>query len=195
VILRTLRGCSPFVVCGVVSLVTTWRLGTVLAFALSIALLIYNRWTGNAPGEAFLEASSAVFCGLAAIVAFSVSESPVRGEIDTISAGWQAMTAWASLALGWPFTLREDVRSVPRAQRRRLPPYQVSVVVSTIWAAGFTALTIVLALLHVLAPHMEILGSAVEIAGTALPALFVLRYENTERPGNAAAGKSARKAA
>src|SRR5262245_42365496 len=102
---RTLRGCAPFVACGVVSAFTEWRTGTVIALTLSVVLLLDNLRTGYALGEAYLEASAAVFCAVAVVVAFTVPTAPISAYIGTISVGWQALTALGSLAIRRPFTL------------------------------------------------------------------------------------------
>ncbi len=179
-VVSTLRGCTPFVVCGVVSAFTEWRLGTLIGLALSLLLLILNRWAGNARGEVIFEASAVVFCGVAAVVAFSARTLPVNAYIGSLSVGWQALTAWGSLGARRPFTLDAAKREDPGHLRTHL-------VIVGIWAAGFTATALVLALMETLVPHSGVAEIVVQVAGNLATALAAHRYASTPRSGAAPA--------
>jgi hypothetical protein len=180
-VLRTLLGCAPFVACGVISVFTNWRIGTVIALALSLVLLLDNRRRGNTLGEAFIETSAAIFCAIAMIISFTAPQAPLREFIAALSAGWQALTAWLSLVLRRPFTLGPQLRSVPRPHWPRHPLYRWHLRASVIWAAAFTVTAGVLGLVESATTGSEGLQSLIEVAGYLVPALVVLRYEMTLR--------------
>ena len=180
-VLRTLLGCVPFVACGVISVFTSWQIGTVIALALSLVLLLDNRRRGNSLGEAFIETSAAVFCAIAMIISFAAPEAPLREFIAALSAGWQALTAWLSLALRRPFTLGAQLRSIPRPHWPRHPLYRWNLRASVTWAAAFTATAVVLGLVESAMTDSEGLQAVIEVAGYLIPAFIVLRYEMTQR--------------
>ena len=180
-VFRTLLGCAPFVACGVISVFTTWQLGTVIALTLSVVLLLDNRRRGNSLGEAFIETSAAVFCAIAVIISFAAPEAPLREFIAALSAGWQALTAWLSLVLRRPFTLGPQLRSIPRPHWPRHPLYRWNLRASVTWAAAFTVTAVVLGLVESAMTESEGLQSVIEIAGYLVPALIVLRSEATQR--------------
>ena len=181
-VFRTLRGCTPFVACGVVSAFTEWRVGTVIALTLSLILLVANRVGGNGLGEAIFEASAALFCGVAVVVAFSVHTAPISAYIGTISVGWQALTAWGSLAIRRPFTLGGTGHEAPVVRRH--------VVIVAVWAAGFTVTAVVLALVEAFEPHSGVIEIVVQLAGNLVTAVLAHRYETRGEapppPGGAA---------
>jgi hypothetical protein len=181
VVLRTLLGCAPFVACGLISVFTRWQIGTVIALALSLMLLLDNRRRGNTLGEAIIEVSAAVFCAIAMIISFVAPEAPLREFIAALSAGWQALTAWLSLVLRRPFTLGPQLRSVPRPHWPHHPLYRWHLRASVIWAAAFTATAIVLGLVESSMTDSEGVQSVIEVIGYLVPALAVLRYEMTQR--------------
>jgi hypothetical protein len=180
-VFRTLLGCAPFVACGVISVFTNWRIGTVIALALSLVLLLDNRRRGNSLGEAFIEVSAAIFCAIAMIISFSAPHAPLREFIAALSAGWQALTAWLSLVLRRPFTLGPQLRSLPRPRWPRHPLYRWHLRASVIWAAAFTVTAAVLCLVESAMTNSEGVQTLIEIAGYLIPALVVLRYEMTLR--------------
>ncbi|HZE30672.1 MAG TPA: hypothetical protein VE198_04450 [Actinoallomurus sp.] len=164
-----------------ISVFTTWQIGTVIALALSLVLLLDNRRRGNSLGEAFIETSAAVFCAIAMIISFAAPEAPLREFIAALSAGWQALTAWLSLMLRRPFTLGPQLRSIPRPHWPRHPLYRWNLRASVIWAAAFTVTAVVLGLVESAMTDSEGLQSVIEIAGYLVPAFIVLRYEVTQR--------------
>jgi hypothetical protein len=180
-VFRTLLGCAPFVACGVISVFTTWRIGTVIALALSLVLLLDNRRRGNSLGEAFIETSAAVFCAIAMVISFAAPQAPLREFIAALSAGWQALTAWLSLVLRRPFTLGPQLRSIPRPHWPRHPLYRWNLRASVTWAAAFTVTAGVLGLVEAAMTNSDALQTVIEIAGYLIPAFIVLRYEVTHR--------------
>jgi hypothetical protein len=194
-----LLGCAPFVACGVISVFTTWRIGTVIALALSLVLLLDNRRRGNTLGEAFIETSAAIFCAIAMITSFAAPEAPLREFIAALSAGWQAVTAWLSLVLRRPFTLGPQLRSIPRPHWPRHPLYRWNLRASVIWATAFTVTAVTLGLVESALTDSEGLQSIIEVAGYLTPAFIVLRYEMTQRrtgvvPAHGSDGTAARPA-
>ncbi len=181
-VVRTLRGCTPFVACGVVSAFTEWRVGTVIALTLSLILLVAGRIGGNGAGEAVFEASAVVFCGIAAVVAFSAPTLPINAYIGTISVGWQALTAWGSLVIRRPFTLDGTAHEAAVVRQH--------VAVVSVWAVGFTATAVALAFVETFAPHSGVIEILVQVAGNLVTAVFAHRTETANEtappPGGAA---------
>lgn len=174
-VLRTLRGCSPFVACGLISTFTEWRIGTLVALALSLVLMVVAL-RGNGVEGAVTEISSVVFCGAAAVIAFATPQLAVREFIGALSSGWLALTAWGSAALGRPFTKALERNAVADAVWRHPLFHRTHVVVTSVWAAAFTATAAVLAVEEAVAPHSGLVEVVIQLAGNLVPAVFAYRY-------------------
>src|SRR3954447_22049504 len=97
-VLRTLRGCSPFVACGLISAFTQWRIGTLAALVLSLVLAAVALREGGVRA-AVLEISSVVFCGATAVLAYTDPALGIRVFVGSLASGWLALTAWGSIAV------------------------------------------------------------------------------------------------
>lgn len=185
-VLRTLRGCSPFIACGLISTFTQWKIGTLVALVLSLVLLAVAL-RGDGVGGAVLEISSVVFCGATVALAYATPHLVIREFVGAISAGWLALTAWATIAVHRPFTLAPERRLVAGEIGRHPAFHRTHVVVTAVWAAGFTATAVVLAVVEHVAPHSGFTEVVIQLAGNLVPAVFAYRYaagRHHEVPGS-----------
>ena len=183
-VLRTLFGCSPFVACGLVSAFTEWRTGTLVAVLLAVVLMAVALRGGVE--SAVVEISAVVFCGAAAVIAFAAPHLVLREFIGALSSGWLAVTAWGSVALGRPFTKAPERRAVPAEVWRHPLFHRTHAAVTSIWALGFTATAVLLAVVETEAPHSGFVETLIQLAGNVVPAVFAHRYL-TRRPDGMAA--------
>ena len=170
-ILRTLRDCSPFIACGLISTFTEWRVGTLVAFGLSLLLMVVAV-RGDGLRGAVLEISAVVFCGGAAAVAYSAPHLPVRVFVGALSTGWLALTVWGTFALGRPCTEAAERRHVADEVRRHPAFRRAHRVMTAIWGVAFTATAVVL-VVEAEAPHPGLAEVGIQLAGNLLPAACV----------------------
>jgi hypothetical protein len=187
VVLRTLCGCSPFIACGLISGFTNWRIGTVVAVALSAGLVLTAVRQGRGVGAAVIETSAVVFCAVALVLAFVTPQAAIREFIGALSNGWLALTAWCSVALGRPFTKVAERHLVEDSEWARPPFHRTHLVVTSIWAAAFTATAVVLLAVEYDAPHSGLIEVLVQVAGNFVPAVLTYRYLAARREGVAVA--------
>src|SRR3954468_6288895 len=110
-VVRTLRGCSPFIACGLISTFTEWRIGTLVALVLSLILLVGALY-GDGVDGAVLEISSVAFCGTTVVFAYATPHLVIGAFVGALSNGWLALTAWATIAFHHPFTRGPERRLV-----------------------------------------------------------------------------------
>lgn len=179
-----LRGFVPWIAFAVVSSFG-WQWGALAALALGLRLIGQDRKAGVAADSLILERSTVVFFAALTAVAFALPDSGLKDYTGTLSLGWLAVTAWATLAVKRPFTLGIARRQVPEEIWHNPVFLRINTVLTSAWAAAFTVTSAVLA--GVAAAD---LGSAVsipvQIAGFAVPALFTARYPDRVRARTAA---------
>jgi hypothetical protein len=183
VVLRTLCGCSPFIACGLISSFTNWRIGTVVAVTLSAVLVLTAARQGRGIGAAVIETSAVVFCAVALVLAFVTPQAAIRDFIGALSTGWLALTAWCSVVLGRPFTKVAERRLVDASVWEQPPFHRTHLVVTSMWAAGFTATAVVLGVVEYAAPHSGVIEILVQVAGNFVPAVLAYRYLAGRRDG------------
>lgn len=187
-VLRTLGSCSPFIACGLISTFTGWGIGTAVGLALSVVLLVGVLWGAGGIDEAVIEISAVVFCAIALVLAYVTPQAGIREFVGALSNGWLALTAWGSIALRRPFTKSAERRRVDEVVSGHPLFHRTHVVVTAMWAAGFTATTAVLAIVEDVAPHSGFVEILIQIGGNAVPAVFAYRYLNGRRHEAAADG-------
>ncbi|MCC3775267.1 hypothetical protein [Streptomyces sp. UNOB3_S3] len=174
-----LRGFTPWIAFAAVSPLG-WQWGAVTALAVAVALLVTARRAGASADSLILEGSTAVFFVALAPVAFSLPHSALRNYGGALSLGWLAVTAWATLAVGRPFTTGIAKRQTPPEVWHTAVFRRINVVITAVWAAAFTLTAAALT-----AVYAAGLGSGVsiplQVAGFALPALFTARYPERVR--------------
>ena len=168
-----------------------WRVAALVGLALSVAVLLHRRRSGQPWDAVILEVSAAV-CFVAATVLATVSpDSALRPYAPALALCWMALTAWGSLAVGHPFTLGIARQSAPVHLHTTPRFHRTNVVITFAWALGFTfSGTVALALMHE-APKATGALLAVKAAGVALPLAFTKWYAQRVRSRARATAASA----
>ncbi|GAA2708993.1 MULTISPECIES: hypothetical protein [Streptomyces] len=169
-----LRGFIPWIAFAVVSS-AGWQWGAVTGLVAALALLASERRSGTEREALVLEGSTAVFFAALTALAFALPDSGLRHYGGGLSLGWLAVTAWATLLVGRPFTTGIAKRQAPPEVWDHPGFRRINVVLTAAWAASFTVTAAALA--GVAAAG---LGSAVsipvQVAGFVAPAVFTARY-------------------
>jgi hypothetical protein len=167
-----LRNFAPWIVLAVFPS-TNWQWGTLAALAVTGCLMLQDHRADR--GVDLLAYSTAAFFLVVTPIAFAAPDSDLRRYVGAASLGWLAVTAWASIAARKPFTLVIARRSTPR-EIWELPAFRsVNVVITAVWAAGFTATAVALYVVRADGLSSTV-AIAVQAAGFVLPAMFTARY-------------------
>ncbi|MEV5647766.1 hypothetical protein AB0L57_05870 [Nocardia sp. NPDC052254] len=174
------RSFLPWIVLAVASGVDN-RVGALGGLLTSLVLLAADRRAGRQVDEVILDLSTAGFMAVFAAWALAAPDSPVLDYGAALAMVWLAATAWLSLALRRPFTLGIARRSVS-ADIARLPAFiRINVVVTTVWAVGFTCEAVALTLVQHNAPHNVAAMVVCKVGIVGAAALFTARYPEYAR--------------
>lgn len=177
--LNYLRGFVPWIVFAVVS-AAGWQWAAAAALVAGAALLVAQRRAGMAADSLILEHSTLVYFAALTALAFSLPHSGLRHYGGAMSLGWLALTAWATLAVGRPFTAGIAKRQTPPEVWDHPVFRRVNVVITAVWAAAFTLTAVALAAVTA-AGFGSAVSVPVQVAGFVLPALFTARYPERVR--------------
>ncbi|MFG2718721.1 hypothetical protein ACGFW5_10530 [Streptomyces sp. NPDC048416] len=182
-----LRGFIPWIVFAAIGS-AHWQWGALAALAVAAYLFAMDRKRGVSADSLILEQSTIVFFAVLGVIAFAATDSGLRAYGGALATGWLALTAWATLALRKPFTTGIAKRQAPREVWTNPVFIRINIVLTAVWALGFTLTAIALAVIDA-----ESLGSTasivVQVAGFAVPAVFTAQYP--ERARRAAVQKGA----
>ncbi len=174
-----LRSFFPWIAFAVVS-AAGWQWGAVVALVVAVVLLVQDVKAGRTAESLILEGSTAVFFAGLTAVAFALPHSGLQHYSGALSLGWLALTAWATLLVGRPFTTGIAKRQAPPEVWETPLFRRINVVVTSAWAAAFTVTAVALT-----AVYAAGLGSGVsipvQIAGFYLPVVFTARYPERAR--------------
>ncbi|SFE24006.1 hypothetical protein SAMN05216251_102223 [Actinacidiphila alni] len=184
-----LRGFVPWIAFAVVSSFG-WQWGALAGLVLGLRLIVLARKSGAAADSLILERSTVLFFVVLTAVAFARTNSGLQDYTGTLSTGWLAVTAWATLAVKRPFTLGIARRQVPAEMWHNPVFLRVNVVITTAWALAFTVTSGVLAAVSA-AGLGHAVSIPVQIAGFAVPAVFTARYPARVRARATAAATTA----
>ncbi|WP_367129854.1 MULTISPECIES: hypothetical protein [Streptomyces] len=173
------RGFIPWIAFAVVSS-AGWQWGALAGLVTGVALLIKDGKSGVAAESLILESSTVCYFVALTAVAFALPHSELRHYGGAMSLGWLALTAWATLAVGRPFTTGIAKRQAPAAVWGTPLFRRINVVITSVWAAAFTVTAAVLALVTAEGLGNEV-SVPVQVAGFVLPALFTARYPERAR--------------
>ncbi|HEX4721134.1 MAG TPA: hypothetical protein VH333_01370 [Pseudonocardiaceae bacterium] len=179
--LRTLRGFLPWIAFAVVNAVSDWRVGAIVAVALSVLLLVDNGRTGHGLDEAVIESSAAVFFVVIALIAFAAPKSALQHHTGALAAAWLAVTAWGSIAIRKPFTLGIARRAVPEQFWHNPLFLRANMLIASAWAGSFTASAIIQVIIDATVTNSGTANTIVQVACYVLPALFTIRYQAARR--------------
>ncbi|MFF4216938.1 hypothetical protein [Streptomyces nondiastaticus] len=173
------RGFIPWIVFAVAS-PAGWQWTAVAGLVTGIALLIKDYKSGVAGESLILEASTVCYFVALTALAFALPHSELRHYGGAMSFGWLAITAWATLAIGRPFTIGIAKRQTSPEVWHTAIFRRVNVVITSVWAASFTLTAVLMA-----AVSAEGLGNGVsipvQVVTFALPAVFTARYPDRVR--------------
>ncbi|MCA6094096.1 hypothetical protein LE181_18250 [Streptomyces sp. SCA3-4] len=182
-----LRGFMPWIAFAVVSSYG-WQWGAAAGLATAVALLVKEHQAGTARQSLILEHSTAGYFAALTALAFALPHSELQHFGGAMSLGWLALTAWATLAVGHPFTTGIAKRQAP-PQVWNTPLFRrINIVITAAWALAFTLAATALAIADAndLGTNASI---AIQAAGFALPAAFTARYPERARARHAQAAQ------
>ncbi|MFI1969881.1 hypothetical protein BLA24_17620 [Streptomyces cinnamoneus] len=174
-----LRGFIPWIAFAIVPS-ADWQWGAVLGLAVGIALLAKDQKAGVAAESLILERSTVVYFAVLTAVAFAVPHSPLSHYSGALSLGWLAVTAWATLAVGRPFTTGIAKRQAPPEVWNTPVFRRINVVITAVWAAAFTLTAATLSAVYAAGLDSTV-SIPVQVVGFALPAMFTARYPDRVR--------------
>lgn len=178
-LMNYLRGFTPWIAFAVVSTIG-WQWAALTGLAVSAWLLANHRRAGVATDALILDGSTLLYFAAVAAVAFTFPDSGLRHYSGGLSLAWLAVTAWATLAVGRPFTTGIARQQAPREIWHSPVFLRVNRVLTAFWAAAFT-----LTAAGVVAVTTAHLGTganiAVQAAGFAIPAVFTACYPDRVR--------------
>ena len=185
-----LRGFIPWIVFAAVSS-AGWQWGALSAAACGLWLLVQDRKAG-VPGAALVLQFSTLGY-FAALTAFALADphSPVRHYVGALSLGWLAATAWATVAVGNPFTVGIARQSVPEELWYNPRFLRMNTIITSVWAASFT-LTSAAVVVCVVSGAGTVASLACQVLGFLAPATFTKQYPKAVQARPAAAAGPAR---
>ncbi|MFF7726271.1 hypothetical protein [Streptomyces sp. NPDC008001] len=173
------RSFIPWIAYAVVS-TAGWQWGAVAGLLTGAVLLIQDRKAGAAADSLILEHSTVGYFVALTALAFAFPHSGLQHYGGAMALTWLALTAWATVAAGRPFTTGIAKRQAPPAVWDTPVFRRINVVITSVWAGAFTVTAAALA-----AVSAAGLGSAVstpvQVAGFVLPAVFTARYPERVR--------------
>ncbi|WP_331744090.1 hypothetical protein OG762_49130 (plasmid) [Streptomyces sp. NBC_01136] len=169
-----LRGFIPWIVFAAVA-GFGWQWGALSALVIGVWLIIGSRSAGVARDALVLEGSTVVYFAAVTALAFAQPHSGLHPWTGVLSFCWLAATAWATLAIGRPFTLGIARRSTPREVWDTPQFLHVNVVITRVWAIAFTLTAAAQALCH-LAHAGTAATTACQVLGFLAPVVFTSRY-------------------
>ncbi|GGQ02074.1 hypothetical protein BKA00_004261 [Actinomadura coerulea] len=174
------RTFLPWILLAVVSGLDD-RAGAAAGLVAALALLGQDLRRGHRADSLILEISTSVFMAALTALAFAVPASPVLDYGASLAIGWLALTAWATLLLGRPFTAGIARRQVTAEIAATDVFRGINRVLTAVWAASFTVLAAALACVQHWTPDATALLVAVKVAGFTVPAVFTARYPEAAR--------------
>ncbi|MEU9008700.1 hypothetical protein AB0D12_02710 [Streptomyces sp. NPDC048479] len=153
-----------------------WQWAALAALVIAVAVIAEQVRSGVAFDALIIEAGSAVFFAVLAVIAFAHHDSDVHNYSAALSAGTLAVIAGVSLAIGRPFTLGIAKRTTPREVWGLTAFIRVNVVITAVWTAAFVLTAVVLAVLEHGGHAHSTAATIVQIAGFVVPMLFTVRY-------------------
>ncbi|MET7988306.1 MULTISPECIES: hypothetical protein [unclassified Streptomyces] len=153
-----------------------WQWAALAALVIAVAVIAQQVRSGVGFDALIIEAGSAVFFAVLAVIAFTHHDSDVHTYSAALSAGTLAVIAGVSLAIGRPFTLGIAKQTTPREMWGLKAFIRVNVVITAVWTAAFVLTAVVLAVLEHGGHAHSTAATLVQIAGFVLPMLFTVRY-------------------
>lgn len=174
-----LRGFIPWIALAVVSS-WGWQWGAAVGLGAGLVLLVKDHKAGVAADSLILERSTVLFFAALTTLAFALPQSGLRHFVGALSLGWLALTAWATLAVGRPFTTGIAKRQAPPEVWDNPVFRRINVVLTSVWAGAFALTAAVMTVVAATGLGSEV-SIPVQAAGFVLPAIFTARYPDRVR--------------
>ncbi|MQY26840.1 hypothetical protein [Nocardia aurantia] len=152
------------------------RAGALAGLTAAVLLLIDDRRKGTPWDAMILDASSAAYMAVLSVLTLVAPHLAVLRYGTSLAIGWLAITAWAGLAAGQPFTIGIARRSVSEFVASTAVFRRINIVITTVWALCFTIDAVVLAVLQHWAPHNVPLLVICKVGFFTAAAIFTVRY-------------------
>jgi len=169
-----LRGFIPWIVFAAVSSVD-WRWGALAALVSGCFLLVRDLGKGASTDSRILEISTVFFFAVLGAVSFLLPDSGLRHYGGALSLAWLALTAWATLAVGRPFTLGIARLSTPQEFWNTPVFLRVNTLITTARATAFTATAAAVAVCEQADSPVGV-RIGCEVVGFLAPATFTRWY-------------------
>ncbi|MFD8325263.1 hypothetical protein [Streptomyces lydicus] len=174
-----LRAFIPWLVFAGVSS-AGWQWGALAGLVASVVLLVADRAAGLAVDYRLLEYGTIVFFAALTALAFARPDSVLQLYGSALSMGWLALIAWASIAVGRPFTMGIARRMAPPEVWETPLFRRINVVLTAAWALSFTLCAIAQAVASAYAVNV-IFSILIQVAGFVLPVRFTASYPERAR--------------
>jgi len=180
-----LRGFAPWIVYAAVSS-ASWQWAAIAGLLLGVRVVALSHRAGMAADALILEVSTIGYFVVLTGVAFATPHSGLHSYDGALSFGWLALTAWATIGVGRPFTLGIARRNAP-PQLWDTPQFlRVNTIITTVWAAAFTVTAAVVAVCEEThSPTLVRIGC--QVVGFLIPATFTRWYPRALQARQAAA--------
>ncbi|MEV8615028.1 hypothetical protein AB0383_45240 [Amycolatopsis sp. NPDC051373] len=176
-----LKSFAPWIGFAIVSTQADWRYSGLVGLLLAGGLLLLERLRGKAWDTLIIELSATGFFALLSAYSFADPTSPLHTYVGTLSDAWLALTAWGSVLIRRPFTLGIARTMAPREVWDHPLFRRINVVITTVWAASFTASALAGGLLLHYAPHATVALIVIKVLGFVVPVAFTVRYTRMSR--------------
>ncbi|MET7389003.1 hypothetical protein ACFYPT_14735 [Streptomyces sp. NPDC005529] len=153
-----------------------WQWGALAALLVAVAVIAQQRNAGVGFDALIMEAGSAAFFAVLAVVAFADPHSAAHAYSAAVASVTLALIAGVSLLIGKPFTLGIAKRTTPPEVWSLKPFIRVNVVITAVWTAAFAVTAGSLAALAHSGQGHSTTATLVQVLGFVVPVLFTARY-------------------
>lgn len=173
--MRYIRSFAPWIVFAIVS-TFDWRYAALSGLVVAVALVVGQRRRGAAWDALILESGSALFFAALTAIAFAAPDASIKPYVGPISTAWLALIAWGSLSIRRPFTLGIAKQMTDRAVWDSPIFRRVNVVITAVWALGFTVNAALCAILRHAYSDPGTATTTVQVVCFLIPIVFTIRY-------------------
>ncbi|MEC3956175.1 hypothetical protein VMT65_24270 [Nocardia sp. CDC153] len=148
--------------------------GALLGFLVAVAQLGLNRRRGTPVNAMILDFGSAAFLLALSVFGFLAPHSGLLAANDVLSFAWLALIAFASMAVGRPFTMGMARRQVPQNVWDSADFRRTHQAITRIWGISFAGLAVALGMVRIADLGIAV-GLPVRLVGLAIPFVLTVR--------------------
>jgi hypothetical protein len=183
--LKRLRGFLSWIVFSLFpNSMVAWA--ALAGLVISLVLFVQDRRRGIKLDALVLDVATLFFFAALSVAALADPHAPLGAWSSALSFGWLGIVAWASIAIGHPFTLGMARQRVPRDIWAQPTFRQSQAALTRLWATVFTVITLALAVC-VPTHQTTMLTLTIRIAGLTIGAYLTTRHIKASRQRMAAA--------